>query len=61
MQNSGLDKAQAGIKIAGRNAGNLRHADDTHGRKWRGTKELLDEGEIREGKSWLKKTKHYEN
>ena len=25
----GLDKAQAGIKIAGRNAGNLRHADDT--------------------------------
>ena len=33
MQNAGLDKAQAGIKIAGRNAGNLRHADDTHGRK----------------------------
>ena len=29
MQNAGLDKAQAGIKIAGRNINNLRHADDT--------------------------------
>ena len=29
MQNSGLDEAQAGIKIAGRNSNNLRHADDT--------------------------------
>ena len=29
MQNSGLDKAQAGIKIAGRNINNLRYADDT--------------------------------
>ena len=29
MQNSGLDEAQAGIKIAGRNLPNLRHADDT--------------------------------
>ena len=28
MQNSGLEKAQAGIKIAGRNINNLRHADD---------------------------------
>ena len=27
--NSGLDKAQAGIKIAGRNFNNLRYADDT--------------------------------
>ena len=29
MQNAGLDEAQAGIKIAGRNINNLRHADDT--------------------------------
>ena len=29
MKNSGLDEAQAGIKIAGRNINNLRYADDT--------------------------------
>ena len=29
MRNSGPDKAQAGIKIAGRNINNLRYADDT--------------------------------
>ena len=29
MQNAGLDEAQAGIKIAGRNINNLGHADDT--------------------------------
>ena len=29
MGNAGLDKAQAGIKIAGRNNNNLRYADDT--------------------------------
>ena len=29
MQNAGLDEAQAGIMIAGRNINNLRHADDT--------------------------------
>ena len=29
MRNAGLDKAQAGIKIAGRNSNNLRYADDT--------------------------------
>ena len=28
MRNAGLDKAQAGIKIAGRNINNLRNADD---------------------------------
>ena len=28
-QNAGLDEAQAGIKIAGRNVNNLRYADDT--------------------------------
>ena len=29
MRNAGLDEAQAGIKIAGRNTNNLRYADDT--------------------------------
>ena len=28
MQNAGLDEAQAGIKISGRNINNLRYADD---------------------------------
>ena len=47
MRNAGLDEAQVGIKIAGRNSNNLRYADDQHpnGRKQRGTKEPLDEGE----------------
>ena len=61
MRNAGLDEAQAGVKIAGRNINNLRHADDTtlNGRKQRRTKELLDERE-REWKRWLK-TQHSEN
>ena len=29
MRNTGLEEAQAGIKIAGRNINNLRYADDT--------------------------------
>ena len=29
MRNAGLDEAQAGIKIAGRNINNLRYADDS--------------------------------
>ena len=29
MRNTGLDEAQAGIKIAGRNINNLRYADNT--------------------------------
>ena len=47
MRNAGLEEAQAGIKIAGRNINNLRYADDTtpYGRKQRETKESLDEGE----------------
>ena len=47
MENAGLDEAQAGIKIAGRNINNLRYADDTTfmaERKER-TKEPLDERE----------------
>ena len=30
MRNAGLDEAQAGIKIAGRNSNNLRYADDRY-------------------------------
>ena len=46
MRNAGLDKAQTGIMIAGRNINNLRYADDTTliGRKQR-TQEPLDESE----------------
>ena len=47
MQNAGLDEAQAGIKIAGRNINNLRYADDTT---------LMAEGE-EELKSLLMKVK----
>ena len=61
MRNTGLDEAQAGIKIAGRNINNLRYADDTtlmaESKK---TKELLDESERVEWKSWLK-AQHSEN
>ena len=61
MRNAGLDKAQAGIKIARRNINNLRYADDTptYGRKWR-NEEPLDESERGEWKSWLK-TQHSKN
>ena len=47
MKNVGLDEAQAGIKIAGKNINNLRYADDTtlKGIKQRRTKEPLDESE----------------
>ena len=50
MRNSGLEEAQAGIKTAKKSINNLRYADDItlNGRKKRGTKESLDEGEIRE-------------
>ena len=56
MRNTGLDEAQAGIKIAGRNINNFRYADDTtlNGWKQRRTKEPLDERERGEWKSWLK-------
>ena len=33
MRNDGLDEAQAGIKISGRNINNLRHTDDTRWHK----------------------------
>ena len=45
LRSAGLDEAQAGIKIAGRNINNLRYADDRKpypcGRKRRRTKEPL--------------------
>ena len=47
MRNAGLDEAQAGIKIAGRNINNIRYADDTT---------LMAEGE-EERKSLLMKVK----
>ena len=58
MRNAGLEEAQAGIQIAWRTISNLRYADDT--RKWRRTKEPLDESERGEWKSWLK-TQHSKN
>ena len=55
MQNAGLDEAQAGIKIFGRNINNLRYAADTtlvaEGER-KGAKEHLDEGK-RELKIWF--------
>ena len=61
MRNAGLEEAQAGIEIAGRNINNLRYADDT-------TLMAESEEEIKsllmkvrgEGKCWLK-TQHSEN
>ena len=60
MRNAGLEEAQAGIKISGRNTNNFRYADDTT---------LIAESEeelksllmiVKEWKSWLK-TQHSEN
>ena len=61
MRNTGLDKAQAGIKIARRNNSNLRYADDTI-LIAESEEELksLDESERGEWKSWLK-AQHSEN
>jgi len=59
MRNTGLDEAQAGIKIAGRNLNNLRYADDT-------TLMAESEEELKrllmkvKEESWLK-TQHSEN
>ena len=59
MRNTGLEEAQAGIKISGRNISSLRYADDTT---------LMVESEelksllmkVKEWKSWLK-AQHLEN
>ena len=56
IRNTGLYESQAGIKIARRNINNLRYVDDSHfnGRKWRGTKEPLNQGERGKWKAGLK-------
>ena len=58
MRNSGLEEAQAGIKIAGRNINNLRHADDTTlmAESEEELKSLLMKVKVESGerKSWLK-------
>ena len=59
MQNTRLDEAQAGIKIVRRNMQICRW-QHPYGRKQRRTKELLDESERGEQKSWLK-AQHSEN
>ena len=61
MRNAGLEEAQAGIRIAGRNNNNLRYADDTT-LMAESEEELksLDESERGEWKSWLK-AQHSEN
>ena len=61
MQNIGLDEAQAGIKIAGRNINNLSYADDTTlMAESEELKSLLMKVKEESRKSWLK-TQHSEN
>ena len=61
MRNPGLDEAQAGIKIAGKNINNLRYANDTTVMaESEGLKSLLMKVKEETGKSWLK-TQHSEN
>ena len=60
MRNAGLEAAQAGIKIAGRNINNLRYADDTTLMAESEEEVSLDEGKREEWKSWLK-AQHSEN
>ena len=62
MRNIGLEEAEAGIKIAGRNINNLRYADDTTlmAESEEELKKPLDESERGEWKSWLK-AQHSEN
>ena len=61
MQNAGVDDAQTGVKISGRNINNLRYADDTT-LMAESEEELksFDETERGEWKCWLK-TQHSEN
>ena len=62
MRNPGLDEAQAGIKIAGRNVNNLRYADDTTlmAESKEELKSLLMKVKEESEKSWLK-AQHSEN
>ena len=63
MRNAGLDEAQAGMKITGRNINNLRYADDATlmAENEEKLKSLLMKVKEKSGKSWLKKTRHSEN
>ena len=56
MRNAGLDEAQAGIKIAGRNINHLRYADDTNlmAESEEELKSLLMKVKEESTKSWLK-------
>ena len=54
MWNAGLDEAQAGIKIAGRNINNLRYADDTTPESEEELKSLLMKVKEESGKVGLK-------
>ena len=56
MRNAGLDEAQAGIKLSGRNINNLRYADDSTlmAENEEELLELLDEGERGECKNGMK-------
>ena len=68
MRNAGLDEAQVGIKIAGRNINNLRFADDTTlmseseelKRRTKKPFTLMKVKEESEKKNWLK-TQHSKN
>ena len=62
MRNAGLEEAQAGIKIAGRNINNLRYADDTTlmGESEEDLKSLLIKVKEESKKRWLK-AQHSEN
>ena len=62
MWNAGLDEAQTGIKIAGRNINNLRYADDTTlmAENEEELTSLLMKVKEDSKKSWLK-TQHSEN
>ena len=62
MGNAGLEEAQAGIKIAGRNINNLRYAGDTTlmAQSEEELKSLLMKVKEENGKSWLK-AQHSEN
>ena len=56
MRKAGLEEAQAGVKIAGRNINNLRYADDITlvAETEEDLKSLLMEVKEESGKSWLK-------
>ena len=62
MRNAGLEEAQAGIKIAGRNISNLRYADDTTlmAESKEELKSFLMKVKEESEKSWLK-TQHSKN